>query len=111
MSTTLAWALVALAIGVEVAGTSLLPATGGFSRLVPTVTVLVLYGISFALLAKAVSALQVSVVYAVWSAVGTAAIATIGVLWLGEPLSAGKVLGLSLIVVGVVVLNLAGTTR
>lgn len=108
MSPAAAWTLVVLAVGVEVAGTSLLRATEGFSRLVPTVAVLACYAASFALMAKAVTALQVSIVYAIWSGLGTAAIAVIGVLFLDEPLGLLKVLGLALIIAGVVVLNLAG---
>lgn len=111
MSVGLAWALVGAAVLAEVGGTSLLRATEGFSRLVPSVAVLGLYAVSFALMARAVTALQVSIVYAVWSAAGTAAIAVVGVLFLGEPLGTVKVLGLALIIAGVVVLNLAGATH
>ncbi len=111
MGAAAAWLLVAIAIVVEVAGTALLRATEGFTRLLPSVAVVAAYLVSFALLAKAVTELQVSIVYAVWSGVGTAAIAVIGVLWLGEPLSTAKLVGLTLIVAGVVVVNLAGATH
>ena len=49
-----------------------------------------------------------STTYAVWSGVGTAAVAAVGALWLGEKLDWIGVLALSMIVVGVVVLNLHG---
>ena len=52
--------------------------------------------------------LQVSVAYAIWSGGGTAAITIIGMLLLNEPLTAGKALGIALVIAGVVALNLAG---
>ena len=60
------------------------------------------------LLALIVQRLPVSVTYAVWAGVGTAAIAVIGVLFLGESWDAAKVIGIALIVAGVVLLNLHG---
>jgi small multidrug resistance pump len=104
----MAWVTVAVAIVVEITGTSLLKSTDGFSRLWPSLGVLALYGTSVALLSRAVQQLEVSIVYAVWSGVGTAAIAAIGLVFLGEPLGALKALGLALVIAGVVILNLAG---
>lgn len=103
-----AWILVVVAIGVEVTGTSLLKSTEGFTRPLVSLGVLGLYGVSIALLARAVQVLEVSIVYAVWSGVGTAAIAVIGMLFLNEPIGAAKALGLALVIAGVVILNLAG---
>ena len=94
------------AIGVEVGATSALPRTRGFHDLLWTVLVLGGYALSIWLLALVVRQMSVSVAYAVWSGLGTAAIATIGVLVLGERIDAVKLLALSLIIVGVVVLNL-----
>ena len=66
------------------------------------------YAFSIWLLALVVEHLPVSVAYAVWSGLGTAAIAVIGAIYLGESWDAVKVMALSMIVVGVVVLNLQG---
>ena len=63
------------------------------------------YAVSIWLLAVVVRTLPVSTTYAVWSGVGTAAVAMVGALWLGERLDWISVSALSLIVVGVVVLN------
>ena len=100
--------LLALAIVVEVAATAALPRTHGFS--VPGWTVGVLGGYAFSiwLLAEIVETLPVSVTYAVWSGAGTALVAGIGVVALGENLDVVKVLGLVAIVVGVVLVNLQG---
>ena len=94
------------AIGVEVGATSALPRTRGFHDLPWSMVVLGGYALSIWLLALVVRQMSVSVAYAVWSGLGTAAIATIGVLVLGERIDAVKLLALSLIIVGVVVLNL-----
>ena len=96
------------AIAAEVVATSLLKATDGFSRLWPTVACLTGYTISFVLLAQAVKGVPVGVAYAMWSALGTAAIVAIGAVFLGEPITLVKVIGVSLIIAGVVTLNLSG---
>jgi small multidrug resistance pump len=100
--------MVAAAIAVEITGTTLLRATEGFTRLWASLGVLVLYGAAIWLLARAVEELEVSIVYAVWSGVGTAAIAVIGMTVLGEPVGAVKILGIALVIAGVVILNLSG---
>ncbi|MDQ3663310.1 MAG: multidrug efflux SMR transporter [Actinomycetota bacterium] len=98
--------LLGLAIVVEVAATAALPRTGGFSNPGWTAAVLAGYGLSIWLLAKVVDTLPVSVTYAIWSGAGTALVAALGVLVLGEHLDAVKVAGLAAIVVGVVLINL-----
>lgn len=94
------------AIGVEVGATSILPRTRGFHDLPWSLLVLGGYAVSIWLLSVVVRQMSVSVAYAVWSGLGTAAIAVVGVLVLGERVDAVKVAALGLIVVGVAVLNL-----
>lgn len=97
------------AIFAEVAATSLLKSTEGFSRLWPTVICLVGYGISFALLALSISrGMQTDIAHALWSAIGTATIVLIAVLFLGSSISVTKVVGVGLIIAGAVTLNLTG---
>jgi small multidrug resistance pump len=96
------------AIAAEVVATSFMKSTEGFTRLWPTVVVLGGYAISFVLLAQAVKGVQVSVAYALWSALGTAAIVAIGAAFLNEPITVVKVAGISLIIAGVVTLNVGG---
>ncbi|OBA59442.1 multidrug transporter [Mycobacterium sp. 1100029.7] len=97
------------AIFAEVMSTSLLKSTEGFTRLWPTVICLAGYGISFALLAWSIQrGMQTDVAYALWSAIGTAVIVLVAVLFLGSPISVAKVVGVGLIIAGVVTLNLSG---
>lgn len=105
----MAYLFLFVAIFAEVAATSLLKYTDGFTRLWPTLFCLSAYAVSFALLALSISrGMQTDVAYALWSAVGTAAIVLIAVLFLGSPVSAAKVVGVALIIAGVVTLNLGG---
>lgn len=101
-----AFLLLLLAIACEVASTAALPRTDGFREPGWTAFVVAGYAASAWLLALVVRTLPVSVAYAVWAGLGTAAIAVIGVLLLGERWDAVKVGAISLIVAGVVVLNL-----
>lgn len=94
-----------IAIAIEIVSTSLLRSTHGFTRPLPTVGCLVGYAIAFSLIARVVREIPVGVVYAIWSGVGTAVIATIGVLFLGDKLTASSIAGIVLVVAGVVVLN------
>ena len=101
--------LLAAAIASEVIGTLALKASDGFTRPVPATIVVVGYGVSFWLLALVLKHFSVGTTYAIWSAVGTAAIAIIGVIAYGETANALKLASLGLIVLGVVGLNAAGT--
>jgi small multidrug resistance pump len=94
------------AIGVEVGATSILPRTRGFHDLPWSLLALGAYAVSIWLLSVVVRQMSVSVAYAVWSGLGTASIALVGVLVLGERIDAVKVTALGLIIVGVAVLNL-----
>lgn len=96
------------AIAAEVVASSALPRTEGFRDPFWTGFVVVGYAVSIWLLALVVRHMPVSTAYAIWAGLGTAAIAVIGVVWLGDPISAAKVAALAMIVTGVVVLNLQG---
>ncbi|MFF6792457.1 DMT family transporter [Streptomyces filamentosus] len=102
------YGLLAGAIAAEIIATTSMKYSEGFSKLWPSVVTGAGYLIAFALLARALKTLQVGTAYAIWSGIGTAAVAGIGVLFLGETLSLAKVAGIVLIIAGVVVLNLGG---
>jgi small multidrug resistance pump len=105
----LAYLFLLCAIFAEVVATSLLKSTEGFTRLWPTLVCLVGYAVAFALLALSIArGMQTDVAYALWSAIGTAAIVLIAVLFLGSPVSVTKVVGVALIIGGVITLNLSG---
>ena len=97
-----------LTILFEVTGTTALKLSQGFSHLVPSLVVVVSYCLSFYLLSLTLKKMEVGVVYAIWSAVGTVLIATIGILWFKEPISVLKIGWLALIILGVIGLNLSG---
>lgn len=95
----------AIAIVSEVAATSALKASEGFSRLLPSLIVVGGYGISFFLLSMALRSIPVAIAYAIWSGVGVALIAVAGWVLYRQALSAGELAGIGLIVAGVVVLE------
>lgn len=105
------WLYLILAILLEVCGTTCMKLSDGFSKLVPSTLLFVFYTLSFGMLTMALKKLEVSVAYAVWSGMGTALIATIGVLWFKEPVTALKLISLGLIILGVVGLNLSGSVH
>ena len=103
-----AFLLLGVAIVIEVAATALLPKAQGFTNPVWAAVVLVGYSLSIWLLTLVVKQVPVSVAYAVWAGAGTALVAVVGLLFLGESLNWVKAVSLALIVAGVVGLNLAG---
>lgn len=102
------WIYLFLSIIAEVAGTTSMKLSEGFTRLVPSVLIMIFYGISFGLFALVLKKIDVSVAYAIWAGLGTALIALIGMLWFKEPVTALKLLSLALIIAGVTGLNLGG---
>lgn len=100
--------LLGLAIVVEVVATALLPRTEGFTSLGWTALVVSGYAGSIWLLTVIVRSLPVSVTYAIWAGAGTALVAVVGLVFLGESFTWVKAASLALIVAGVVGLNLTG---
>ena len=100
--------MLTFAIAAEVIATIALKASDGFSRPVPSAIVVAGYLLSFWLLALVLKQLSVGTTYAIWSAVGTAAVALIGVFAYGETANALKLASLGLILLGVIGLNAAG---
>jgi small multidrug resistance pump len=102
------WFFLVGAIVLEVAGTTSMKLSEGFTRLVPSVLLFVFYSASFAALTFALKKIDVSVAYAIWSGVGTALIAAIGILYFREAATALKFISLLFIIAGVIGLNLGG---
>ena len=102
------WLYLVGAIALEVAGTTSMKLSEGFSRLTPSILIFVFYALSFVLLTLALKTIDLSITYAVWSGLGTALIAVIGFLYFTEPVTAIKIGSILLIVLGVVGLNLGG---
>lgn len=97
-----------LAIGIlfEVLGTISMKYAEGFTKLVPSVLVFLFYAISLAALVFVLEKMQVSIAYAIWASAGTALIAVIGIIFFKEPVSMVKVLSISLIILGILGLEL-----
>jgi small multidrug resistance pump len=107
LNITQAWAVLSVAILFEVAGTTCMRLSEGFSKLTPSVLIFVFYAISFCLNTMVTRTLGLSVVYAVWSGVGTVLTAAIGYLYFKEPATALKLASAGLIVIGVIGLHTA----
>jgi small multidrug resistance pump len=105
----LSYLYLAIAILGEVIGTSALKATEGFSRLRPSLVVLVGYGVAFYFLALALKTIPVGVAYAIWSGVGVALITLIGWLVFRQRLDLPAFIGIVLIVAGVIVIHFFST--
>jgi quaternary ammonium compound-resistance protein SugE len=103
----MAWALVVLAGLFETAFAVSLKNSEGFSRIGWTLSFIACAGISFALLSVGLRSLPVGSAYAVWTGIGAAGTALVGMLFLGDPVGTLRVLSIVLIVAGVVGLNLA----
>lgn len=104
---TYAWLLVGSAIVAEIIAALGLRFSDGFTRPLPTVLALIAFGSAFYLVSLSLVNLPISTVYPVWAGGGTAGVALVGVLILKEQASVLKGLGVSLVVVGIVTLNIS----
>lgn len=104
------WVLLVCAIIAEVIGTSALKASEGFTRLGPSLVVVVGYATAFYLLSLTLRSIPVGIAYAIWSGLGVTLIALVGWLLYGQRLDAAGMIGIGLIVAGVAVLNLFSRT-
>jgi len=95
-----------LAIIAEVIGTSAMQASTQFTKLWPSVLMVVAYGASFYFMAFALKYMPVSIVYAIWSGLGIVFIAIIGWFWYKQSLDLAAMLGMGLIIAGVVVIHM-----
>lgn len=105
------WVYLGLAIVLEVAGTTCMKLSQGFTRVWPTVFMVLFYVLTFWALTLSLRRIDVSLAYAIWAGIGTALIAVIGILWFKEPVTALKLGSIGLIIVGVVGLNLSASSH
>lgn len=99
------WLYLGIAIVAEVIATSALKSAEGFTRLAPSLVVLVGYVAAFYFLSLTLRTIPVGLAYAIWSGVGIVLIALIGWLVLGQPLDTPALIGIGLIIAGVIVIN------
>lgn len=97
-----------LAIISELIGTSLLKASEGFSKLFPTLGLLVIFSVAFFFLSLSLKTIPLNLAYAIWSGLGTVATVVISILIWKEQVNFASITGITLIIIGVVVLNLYG---
>jgi len=95
-----------IAIIAEVVATSSLKASQGFTRLIPSLVVILGYGAAFYFLSLSLKGIGVGVAYALWSGIGIVLLAVIGLVVFGEKIDLPAVIGFALILAGVVILNL-----
>lgn len=105
------WLYLTLAIVFEVAGTTCMKLSDGFSKLWPSIFIFVFYALCAGFITLALRHLEIAVAYAIWAGLGTALIAVVGILYFKEPVSTAKVVSLLLIVAGIGGLNLSGVSR
>ena len=99
------WLLLSIAIIAEVFGTSFLKASEGFTRFWPSIAVILGYRVAFYFLALSLKVIPVGIAYAIWAGIGVVLIALIGWIVFGQKLDTAAIIGISMILVGVVVLN------
>ncbi|MDQ7046827.1 MAG: multidrug efflux SMR transporter [Sulfurovum sp.] len=101
------WLFLIGAIALEVAGTTAMKLSNGFTKTVPSVAMFVFYILSLVALTYALKKFDMSMAYAIWSGVGTALITIVGIYFFKEPASMMKIGSVALIIVGVVGLHLS----
>lgn len=104
----MAWLYLMFAILLEVAGTVSMKLSQGFTKALPSTLMVVFYLLAFSSLNLSLKHIPVSVAYAIWSGIGTAAIAVIGFLVFQESLNVWKAVSILLIILGVIGLNIGG---
>jgi small multidrug resistance pump len=97
------------AIVAEVIGTSCMKASDGFSRLIPSIFTVVAYAVAFYCLAQTLKTIPTGIAYAIWSGVGMVLIAVIAWLFQGQRLDGPAIVGMTLIIAGVIVMNVFST--
>jgi small multidrug resistance pump len=100
------YAMLLVAIVLEVIGTTALQMSQQFTRLGPTVVLVVCYTAAFYCLSVTLRAIPVGVAYAIWSALGIVLISLVGLIFFKQKLDLAAVIGLALIIAGVLVVNL-----
>jgi quaternary ammonium compound-resistance protein SugE len=104
-----AWILVVTAGLIEVAFAIALKEAHGFTRLWPSVVAMACGGASFLMLTLALKTLPVGTAYAVWTGLGAAGTVIVGIAFLSEPATAGRLISVALVLTGIVGLKLYET--
>ncbi|MEJ9229901.1 multidrug efflux SMR transporter [Peribacillus butanolivorans] len=103
------YVILGIAIISEVFGSTMLKVSNGFKKLFPSIGVIIGMGIAFYCLSLSLKTIPLGTAYAIWSGIGTALTALVGVIVYKESFNLKKFLGLVLIIGGVVVLKLSSS--
>ena len=103
------WLYLVIAILSEVIATSALKSADGFSRLGPSLLVVIGYASAFYFLSLTLRSIPLGIAYAIWSGVGVALVSIIGWIIYHQTLNAAALTGIALIIAGVVILSLSST--
>jgi len=107
----MSWLYLFLAIALEVAGTTSMKFSEGFTKLVPATLMVIFYLASLGVLSLTLKEIELGVAYAVWGGLGIALITTIGCIFFNESVNPIKIACIALIIAGVVGLNLWGSAH
>jgi multidrug transporter EmrE-like cation transporter len=99
------WIILGIAIVAETIATSAMKSSEGFTKLIPSVVVVIGYGVAFYFLSMTMKVIPVGIAYAIWSGVGIVLISLAGWILFGQKLDAPAAIGMALIVAGVIVMN------
>lgn len=99
------WLFLFAAILSEVTATSSLNASAGFTKVIPSVIVVVGYGLSFYFLSLVLKAIPIGIAYAVWAGLGIVLLALVGWIFFGQTLDSPALIGIALILAGVIIMN------
>ncbi|WP_324674307.1 multidrug efflux SMR transporter [Hymenobacter sp. GOD-10R] len=102
------WLMLLIAIVAETVATSALKASNGFTKLLPSILVVVGYCTAFYFLSIALRTIPVGTAYAIWSGIGIVLVTLVGVVLYKQLPDAATLVGMGLIVAGVIVINLLG---
>ncbi len=106
-----AWLFLILAIVLEVAGTTAMKFSDGFSKLLPSVLIFVCYALSFIALTFALKKFEMGIAYAIWAGIGTVLITAIGIIYFKESANLLKFGSILLVIIGVIGLHLSATNH
>jgi len=111
MNLSYAYIFLGIAIILEITGTSFVKDTEGFTRWIPTIICLVAICFSYYLMSHVVSYIPIGITYATWSGLGITAITIIGIFKYKQIPNLATIIGLSLIIIGVVIVNLMNNIK
>lgn len=104
------WIFLFIAVSAEVAATSALKASDGFTKIVPSGIVVIGYAVAFYFLSLTLDKIPVGIAYALWSGIGIVLISVVGWFYFGQRLDLPAVAGMGFIIVGVAIINLMSTS-